>query len=159
MRTKLETLHDALSRATENPETSMEAMHEAATELLVELMACGAVRVEPTGPQYTYTCDECGGENVSHDGVARWNVATQAWGLSATYDDAFCDDCQAECDTNEREITEATVYCVQARELPSGLSWDDVRTVYTREEANQIAADLDTHNHTRAHRVIPVWPD
>lgn len=60
MKTKLETLHDALSVAVESHDpkypdaVEARSLHDAAAAILVELMACGAVRVEDRGTQDCY---------------------------------------------------------------------------------------------------------
>jgi hypothetical protein len=41
-------------------------------------------------------CGACGGNTVTRDAWAEWNVETQEWVLGAVYDYAFCHDCQEE---------------------------------------------------------------
>lgn len=40
-----------------------------------------------------YACAECGSTNVLKDAYACWDVSTQDWVLSSTYDSNTCDDC------------------------------------------------------------------
>ncbi len=44
----------------------------------------------------TYVCNMCGGNTVTRDAWAEWNVEQQEWVLGAAYDYAFCHDCQQE---------------------------------------------------------------
>ncbi|CAB4120962.1 hypothetical protein UFOVP4_32 [uncultured Caudovirales phage] len=39
------------------------------------------------------TCPSCGGEDVGCEASAVWNVETQAWELSTTYDNEWCNAC------------------------------------------------------------------
>lgn len=41
-------------------------------------------------------CPNCGSTEICADGAARWDIETQDWVLSSTYDDMTCDDCGAE---------------------------------------------------------------
>lgn len=41
-------------------------------------------------------CPECGSDSIVIDACARWDVATQAWDLSSTYDVMTCDECSVE---------------------------------------------------------------
>ena len=41
-------------------------------------------------------CKYCGSESVAVDALAEWNVDAQQWELSATFDNSFCRDCDAE---------------------------------------------------------------
>jgi len=41
-------------------------------------------------------CKYCGGENVSIDATARWNVDAQAWELAELFNNSDCDDCGGE---------------------------------------------------------------
>jgi hypothetical protein len=38
-------------------------------------------------------CPNCGGDSLSSDAAARWNVDTLAWEISCAHDDKTCDDC------------------------------------------------------------------
>ena len=50
-------------------------------------------------------CKTCGSEEVSKDATARWNVESQEWELSATYDKPnFCETCEGETSIDEIEI-------------------------------------------------------
>ena len=52
----------------------------------------------------TYVCETCGGNTVTRDAWAEWNVAEQDWVLGAAYDYAFCHDCQEETHLVEVEL-------------------------------------------------------
>lgn len=56
-----------------------------------------------------YICDQCGGNNVTRDAWAAWDVDTQDWVLGAAFDYAFCHDCEAETRLVEGQIEEAEV--------------------------------------------------
>lgn len=43
-----------------------------------------------------YVCSMCGGNTVTRDAWAEWDVDEQEWVLGAVYDYAFCHDCQEE---------------------------------------------------------------
>lgn len=52
-------------------------------------------------------CGHCGGENVQADAYAHWNVETQQWELTNTFDKgAICDDCDGETRIKEVIIPE-----------------------------------------------------
>lgn len=40
-----------------------------------------------------YVCSDCGSDNVSLDASAKWSVEEQKWELNATYDQAYCHEC------------------------------------------------------------------
>lgn len=44
----------------------------------------------------TFVCNTCGGDTVTRDAWAEWDVETQDWVLGAAYDYAFCHDCEGE---------------------------------------------------------------
>lgn len=48
------------------------------------------------GPRIDFTCRSCGGNSVTRDAWAEWDVASQQWVLGAAFDYAFCHDCDAE---------------------------------------------------------------
>ncbi len=50
-------------------------------------------------------CETCGSFDIRRDAWAAYNEDTQQWELDATYDDAFCIDCDAACDLLEIEET------------------------------------------------------
>lgn len=52
-------------------------------------------------------CSECGSDNVLKDAYAAWNVETQEWELSATFDNTVCDNCGAVDSVIEVEIEDA----------------------------------------------------
>jgi hypothetical protein len=52
----------------------------------------------------TYACSMCGGNTVTRDAWAEWEVKEQEWVLGATYDYAFCHDCQEDTRLVEVEI-------------------------------------------------------
>jgi hypothetical protein len=39
-------------------------------------------------------CQTCGSDNVRLDAWAEWNLDTQRWELSQTFDAAYCDRCE-----------------------------------------------------------------
>jgi hypothetical protein len=48
----------------------------------------------PRGPpSIDIVCRECGGNNVSRDAWAEWDVASQQWMLGSVFDHAYCHDC------------------------------------------------------------------
>lgn len=49
-----------------------------------------------TGRTVKYVCNMCGGDTVTRDAWAEWDVDTQDWVLGAAYDYAFCHDCEEE---------------------------------------------------------------
>ena len=51
-------------------------------------------------------CDRCGSDVVTRDACTRWNVDSQEWEISATYDTMTCQSCEHESDD---------FACVQAR--------------------------------------------
>lgn len=57
--------------------------------------------------RFRQVCDECGSEAVNCDAYATWNVETQEWELSSTFDKgSTCDDCGGECRIDQvREMT------------------------------------------------------
>lgn len=109
----------------------------------------------------TYTCPDCGGENVSQDAVARWNMTGQIFETSGFLDSFACDDCEREIKRiEEREITEKTRYKAQWRPLPdTGWPWTDAGEFPTREDAMQAASAGAADHHDRNYRVIPVWEE
>lgn len=50
---------------------------------------------------YRKVCKWCGSENVTHDALARWDMAAQEWEISSTLDNADCDRCGGECDIED----------------------------------------------------------
>ncbi len=51
-----------------------------------------------------YVCNMCGGNVVTRDAWAEWDVAGQEWVLGAAYDYAFCHECQEETRLVEVEL-------------------------------------------------------
>ncbi len=51
-----------------------------------------------------YACKTCGGEDVSRDAWADWDVWTQQWVFRRAFDHAHCHDCDGETKLVEREI-------------------------------------------------------
>lgn len=43
-----------------------------------------------------FRCSECGSRDVRIDAWAEWDILTQRWILSETYDNAYCRDCEGE---------------------------------------------------------------
>lgn len=51
-------------------------------------------------------CDNCGGSNVVRDAWAEFDLRTQKWVLSNTFDEGWCEDCEATINPIMKEITE-----------------------------------------------------
>lgn len=56
--------------------------------------------------QVDYVCNACGGNDVSRDAWADWDVAVQRWVLRTAFDYAHCHDW--ECETRLVEVAAAT---------------------------------------------------
>ena len=52
-------------------------------------------------PRLAVCCRTCGSEDVRLDAWAEWNISTQRWQLSQTFDAAYCNNC--ECDKSHLE--------------------------------------------------------
>ena len=52
----------------------------------------------------TYVCNMCGGNTVTRDAWAEWDVDEQDWVLGAAFDYAYCHDCQEETRLEEVEV-------------------------------------------------------
>ena len=50
-----------------------------------------------------YVCSLCGGNSVTRDAWAEWDLEEQDWVLGTVYDYAFCHDCQKE--TRLKEVS------------------------------------------------------
>jgi hypothetical protein len=48
------------------------------------------------GLRIDFVCRDCGGNSVSRDAWAEWDVEAQDWVLGSAFDYAFCHDCEAE---------------------------------------------------------------
>lgn len=59
---------------------------------------------EPQPAKVDYVCARCGGNNVSRDAWADWDVTTQQWVLGATFDYAHCHACEKETALEERTL-------------------------------------------------------
>jgi hypothetical protein len=62
--------------------------------------ACSAKAAEP---RLDFVCRDCGGNNVTRDAWAEWDIEIQDWVLGSAFDYAFCHDCEAE--TTLEEVT------------------------------------------------------
>lgn len=51
-----------------------------------------------------YVCNMCGGNTVTRDAWAAWDVEAQEWVLGAAYDYAYCHDCDEETRLIEVEL-------------------------------------------------------
>jgi hypothetical protein len=51
---------------------------------------------EGEAPRVEHACERCGGIAVTRDAWAEWDVSSQAWILSETFDFAFCHQCHRE---------------------------------------------------------------
>ena len=45
-------------------------------------------------------CAHCGSADVRADAYAAWNVDSQAWEITTTFDNHDCEDCGGECSLN-----------------------------------------------------------
>jgi hypothetical protein len=61
-------------------------------------------RRQPTAVQLKYVCTKCGGDAVTRDAWAEWDFGKQEWVLGATFDYAFCHDCEDEARLREIQI-------------------------------------------------------
>jgi len=57
-------------------------------------------------PGVDYVCERCGGNTVTRDAWAAWDVEAQEWVLGAAFDYAYCHDCDEE--TRLEEVDLAT---------------------------------------------------
>ena len=57
---------------------------------------------------YEYYCLKCGGTDVSTDAVAYWNREEQKWDQDFR-DYEYCSDCEDECRTDQRPITDVKI--------------------------------------------------
>lgn len=64
----------------------------------------GFSRNYPPVGAYELTCSKCGGGNVVKDAFASWDVTAQEFVLYATYDDAYCHDCEESVSLNETPV-------------------------------------------------------
>lgn len=56
-------------------------------------------------------CATCGGtEGLKCDATAEWNDGAQDWSLCGLSDRTYCDDCDAECDTEWHEVAREVVH-------------------------------------------------
>lgn len=61
-------------------------------------------------PKLRMVCRKCGSEDVLCDAYASWNVETQEWELSQTFDKgAYCNNCDGETRINEEEIKDEPI--------------------------------------------------
>jgi len=51
---------------------------------------------------HLYVCSFCGSDSVKLDAWAVWDVDSQSWQVSETFEAAWCDDCDGE--TTVREV-------------------------------------------------------
>lgn len=49
-------------------------------------------------------CNTCGGDDITFDASARWNVETQEYEMTGLYDNKDCQDCGGECHTEAVEL-------------------------------------------------------
>ena len=61
-----------------------------------------------TSQPYEYYCLKCGGIDVSTDAVAYWNREEQKW-YQDFQDYEYCADCEDECRTDQRPITDIKI--------------------------------------------------
>ena len=53
-----------------------------------------------------FYCMRCGGTNVDSEAFARWNRVKQEWEVEDLRDYEHCGDCEDECSTDDRPITD-----------------------------------------------------
>lgn len=58
-------------------------------------------------PKIDIVCGTCGGNNVSRDAWADWDIGKQEWVLGAVFDYGHCQDCEGESSLEEVEIEAA----------------------------------------------------
>ena len=51
----------------------------------------------------SYVCKKCGSANVYVDAYAHWDYANQIWVLSSVQDQAYCEQCDNECELVTKE--------------------------------------------------------
>lgn len=54
-----------------------------------------------TKQKYSLICTHCGSDNVKWDAWATWNPETQQMELESTFESAYCNQCEGECNTKE----------------------------------------------------------
>ncbi|MEA3044366.1 MAG: hypothetical protein QOH47_2204 [Sphingomonadales bacterium] len=54
-----------------------------------------------------FLCRQCGGNAVTRDAWAEWDIAEQEWVLGAAFDYAYCHDCQEETRLDEVDAAES----------------------------------------------------
>lgn len=58
---------------------------------------------------YEYYCLSCGGNNVDHEAYVNWNRVEQKWEIEDIRDYEYCGNCQDECGTDQRPITDVKI--------------------------------------------------
>lgn len=53
-------------------------------------------------------CDRCGGEDVVVDAYARWNPYKNDFELDAVFEYCYCNECEEECDLEDKEVEDET---------------------------------------------------
>ncbi|MFP3556450.1 hypothetical protein SB861_37905 [Paraburkholderia sp. SIMBA_049] len=51
-------------------------------------------------------CTDCGSDNVCFDAWSEWDVETQQYELSNTFDEAYCQGCDGSCKVEWQEAKE-----------------------------------------------------
>lgn len=153
MRTKLEELHDALSEAVDGSKPT----HDLAAALLVEMMACGAVRLAPTEPEKPpvfMVCGKCGSMHVRRDGDTMWDAERQEWDLAALFDSGSCDDCGGETEILEKPVEGASFDVQRRSNHPE--EWEVVENFATLPEAERAVETFEKDEPEWEYRAIPV---
>ena len=52
---------------------------------------------------HSFVCSFCGSESVKLDAWAVWDIDSQSWRVSETFDAAWCDNCDGEATLKEVE--------------------------------------------------------
>lgn len=62
------------------------------------------------GTRTIFVCERCGGDNVTSDAVAAWNVDAQQWELLNTFDNTDCNDCGGEAHLTQLQLQPGETY-------------------------------------------------
>ena len=58
---------------------------------------------------YEYYCLTCGGSEIEYEAFVNWNPVEQKWDMGDIRDYEHCHDCQDECRTDQRPITDVKI--------------------------------------------------
>lgn len=75
-----------------------------------------------------YFCRRCGSRDVRHDAIVQWDPSTEDWNVLDVLDEAWCEDCQQEDNSNGdpyfglfSELEEIRA-CLKGQPTPGGKS-------------------------------------